>query len=99
MSRTTRKDVEAAVKSYRDAIRIVTGWELELELTAGSATYGNAWSLMQIQEDGSGKYPVTPPGFHGIHLGFTAKDAEDKIRTVSYALMSMHSYRTDNRSV
>lgn len=85
--RVKKTDVQDAVVAYQRTAAALFGYTPELQLCTGSKVDGVTWKLYELKRD-DGTYTTTPPGVPDVHLGFTAGEALDKLRTITGALSS-----------
>lgn len=85
-----KSDVTNAVVAYQKAAEAVFGYTPELQLHTGSKVNGVTWKLYELKRD-DGTYTTTPPGLPDIHLGWTAREACDKLTTIADVLWSVKS--------
>lgn len=91
MTRYTRKDVESAFESVREAANEVGFPQVEYHLQIGSKTYGQAYR-MSVREPGTGALCRTPWDRGYGYLGMTAGEACETlwtIRAVLYAVLDL----------
>ena len=96
--RIKRSDMQSAVVAFQKAHEAVFGYVPELQLHTGSKVNGVTWKLYELKREcvgGNVTHTRTPNGVPDVHLGWTAKEAHDKLTTITGVLWSVFSFQQD----
>lgn len=86
MDRITNADLDVMLARYVRALEALELPSGDITLTRGSKLYGNSYKALQK----GGTHPV---GIAGGFLGWTKRDAHDKLYTVAVTLEDVHYER------
>lgn len=99
MQKETKRDTDAIVERIHnltvEAGLLPKGWRTVLE--EGSPTYGRGWELYASPGDSYGLYRHPAVGSNGAYVGWSRREANEKMRLIIQIVGAMGRTKKENR--